>query len=226
MKKSIICLTAIVLLTAGSTQADDFLRWITGCNGIEGSGDMITETRNLDEFSRIISSGSTDIYVTVGEDQMVTLIFDDNLIDMIETDVRGKTLEIYCEDSYSSRRSCRIEISVPSLESVRLSGSGDMEIYDLQGEVFEYTISGSGDLRAEGEIDELDIRVSGSGDVDARDLKAQEAYVKVSGSGDVKVYASEGFRGRVTGSGDIDIYGNPEHVSRHVSGSGDIRKRR
>ena len=68
--------------------------------------------------------------------------------------------------------------------------------------------------------------MSGSGDVDARDLKAQEAYVKVSGSGDVKVYASEGFRGRVTGSGDIDIYGNPEHVSRHVSGSGDIRKRR
>ena len=226
MKKSIISLMAIVLFTATSIQADDFLRWVTGCNGIQGSGDLVTETRDLDEFTRIEAKGSTDIFVTVGDEQKVTVTFDDNLVDFIVTDVRRKTLEVYCEESYSSRRPCRVEITVPSLESVRLSGSGDMEIYDLQGEMFEYTISGSGDLRMDGEIDELDIRVSGSGDVDARDLKAKDAYVKVSGSGDVKVYTSESFEGRVSGSGDINVYGNPEHVSRRVSGSGDIRKRR
>ena len=73
---------------------------------------------------------------------------------------------------------------------------------------------------------EVEIKVSGSGDIDARDLESTEAYVRVSGSGDVKVYAAEAIDARVSGSGDIAYYGDPEHVSRHVSGSGSIRKRR
>lgn len=226
MKKSILCLLALILLAVPSISADNFFDWVTGRNCIEGSGDLATEQRDVDEFTRIELKGCVDVFVTVGEARKVTLTFDDNLLDLIKTDVRGKTLKITTEKSYSSRRSCKVEISVPKLEEVRVTGSGDVEIYSLSGDYFEFTVSGSGDMRAEGEIDELDIRVSGSGDVDTRDLVAKEASVKISGSGDVKVYATEGFYGRVSGSGDIDVYGNPENMSRHVSGSGDIRKRR
>jgi hypothetical protein len=226
MKKTVFCALAVILFAVPSITADDFFSWITGRNCIRGSGDLVTEERDLKEFTRIETRGAVDIFVTVGESQQVSLTFDDNLIDLIETRVRGKTLKISSEESYSSRRACKIEISIPELEEVRVTGSGDVEIFNLSGDYFEFTVSGSGDMRAEGEIDELDIRVSGSGDVDTRDLIAADANVKISGSGDVKVYAAEGFYGRVSGSGDIDVYGNPEHMSRHVSGSGDIRKRR
>ncbi|UCG60499.1 MAG: DUF2807 domain-containing protein [Candidatus Zixiibacteriota bacterium] len=226
MKKSILCLFAVVMLAVSSVSADDFLSWITGRDCIEGSGDLVTQERDLDEFTAIDLKGSTDVFVTVGGEQKVSITIDDNLVDLIETEVRGKTLKIYCEDSYSSRRGCRIEITMPVLEEVRISGSGDAEIYDLDGDYFEYSVSGSGDMRADGEVGEVNIRVSGSGDVDTRDLRAREATVKISGSGDVKVYASETFYGRVSGSGDIDVYGSPERMSRHVSGSGDITKRR
>jgi len=226
MKKTIFCLLAVILLVVPSTSADDFFNWIAGRHCIEGSGDLVTEERDLDRFTRIESKGSVDIFVTVGESQKVSLTFDDNLIDLVETSVRGKTLKITTKESYSSRRACKMEISVPTLEEVRVTGSGDVEIFNLTGNYFEFTVTGSGDMRAEGEIDELDIRVSGSGDVDARELVARDANVKISGSGDVKVHATEGFYGRVSGSGDIDVYGNPEHMSRYVSGSGDIKKRR
>ncbi|UCE24014.1 MAG: DUF2807 domain-containing protein [Candidatus Zixiibacteriota bacterium] len=226
MRKTVILVFLAAVLAVPSAQAGDFLKWITGRSGIEGSGDLVTDTRNLGDFSRIESTGSFDIFVTVGEGQEMTITFDDNLIDLIKTRVRGKTLKIYSRDSYSSRYSCKIDLKVPYLESIRLSGSGDVEIFDLSGELFECSISGSGDIRADGEVEEVDIRVSGSGDVDTRELIAHEASVRVSGSGDVKVFASEFFDGSVSGSGDIDIYGNPERMSRHVSGSGDIRKRR
>ncbi len=226
MKKAILCLLAMVIIAAPAASAGDVWKFLSCRDYIDGSGDLVTETRDLKDFSRIKLSGSMDLYVSVGKDPGVKLTFDDNLIDFIETEVRGKTLKIWSEESYSSSRGCRIDISVPTLETVRLSGSGDIEIYDLNGDVFEYAVSGSGDLQVSGKVDEVEIKVTGSGDVDARDLEAAEVYVRVSGSGDVRVFASESFDGRVSGSGDILFYGDPEHVSRHVSGSGDIRRKR
>ncbi|UCC45887.1 MAG: DUF2807 domain-containing protein [Candidatus Zixiibacteriota bacterium] len=192
---------------------------------IEGSGDIVSEERIVDSFQRIKSSGSFDIEVKVGEEQTVTVWFDDNLIEYVITEVRRGTLEIRTERSYSSYDGCRIQITVESLEEVSLSGSGNIYVENLAGDEFVCTVSGSGDLTAEGEVNELEIKVSGSGEVDARDLKAREAYVRVSGSGDVDVWATESLTGRVSGSGDITYYGNPEDVSTRVSGSGDIRGR-
>lgn len=226
MKNTLLCLLAIAIIAAPATSAGDVFKFLTGHEYIDGSGDLVTQTRDLKEFSRIKLKGSMDLFITVGKDQEVKLTYDDNLIDLIETEVRGKTLTIWCEESYSSSRGSRIDISVPSLETVDLSGSGDIEIHDLKGDIFEYSVAGSGDLTVGGKVDELEIKVSGSGDVDARELEAAEVYVRVSGSGDVRVFATESFDGRVSGSGDITFYGDPEHVSRHVSGSGDIRKKR
>ncbi len=224
--KAILFLPAILLILATSASADNIWKMLRGEDCIDGSGDIVTQTRDLGEFTRIESSGSFDIYVYVGQKQEVKVTFDDNLIDIVETKVHGKTLDIFCDESFRSRRDCRIEIHIPELKAVKISGSGDVEIYELNGDVFEYQVSGSGDMRAEGKIGELEIKVSGSGDVDTRDLEAQDAYVRVSGSGDVKVFASESLTGRVSGSGDIQYYGDPQHVSRHVSGSGSIRKKR
>ncbi|MEW6410850.1 MAG: head GIN domain-containing protein [Candidatus Zixiibacteriota bacterium] len=218
-------LLSLIILLATSVSADNIWSILRGRDCIDGSGEIVTQTRDLGEFTRIESSGSFDIYVYVGSKQEVTITFDDNLIDLVETRVHGKTLDIFCEETFRTRRDCRIEIHIPELRAVKISGSGDVEVYDLKGDAFEYEVSGSGDMRAEGAVGEVEIKVSGSGDVDLRDLMAQDAYIKVSGSGDVKVYASESLTGRVSGSGDIQYYGDPQHVSRHVSGSGSIRKK-
>ena len=211
---------------------------------VKGSGDLVTQERALPPFDRIKSSGACDIEVVIGSPQVVKLTFDDNLIDLIETDVDDGTLEIWSDKPYSSRHNCRVEITVDSLSAVSSSGSGDIHVEGLKAHDFEFHLSGSGDFYFQGKSEEinvdisgsgdgflegetgfLDIHVSGSGDIDARQLVADEAEVSVSGSGDVKVFASGSFDGSVSGSGDIVYYGDPEHVSRHVSGSGDIRKR-
>ena len=226
MRKIAVTLVVVLSMATGSVSAGDIWK-LFGCNrGIEGSGDMETQTRDVKPFSRIKSTGSFDIFVKIGGEQSVTVTFDDNLIEFVSTRVRGKTLQIESEESFSSRRGCRIEITVPELTSVHLSGSGDVEVIDLNQEFFEYSVSGSGDLRAEGKVQEIEIKVSGSGDIDSRDLEAVDAYVRVSGSGDVRVYATESLDAHVSGSGDIAYYGDPKDVSRHVSGSGSIRKRK
>lgn len=213
-----------IMLAGTPVAADNFFGKMFG-HRIKGSGDMKTETRDVAEFEKIKLSGSFDVYVQIGEPQSVKVTFDDNLLDIIMTEVHGRTLRIYSDESFSSRRDCRVEITVAKLEDVGVSGSGNVEIRDLNGGDFAVAVSGSGDIRAAGKVDELDISVSGSGDIDARDLEAVDAYVTVSGSGDVEVNASGELSARVSGSGDIAYYGTPDHISQRVSGSGSIRKK-
>ena len=223
LRNLIPTVTLLVLLGTTSAMAD----WFNfNARGIKGSGDLITEEREVESFSRIESSGAADIYVTVGEKLSVKITFDDNLVELIETKTRGKTLKIGCEENYRSRHACRIDITVPELERVYLRGSGDVLVERLDAEYFEFKLAGSGSLVAEGSTDELELRLSGSGDIDTRDLIAKEAYATLSGSGDIKIHAEESFDGSLSGSGDIAIYGNPSDYSRSVSGSGSIRKRK
>jgi len=161
------------------------------------------------------------------EPQVVTVTFDDNLVEVIETEVEGSTLYIGSSRnvSYSSSRGCRIDITVAGLNEVELKGSGDVLIDGLDSDLFAYTVAGSGDLVVRGSAREIEIAVKGSGDINARDLIARDAYVRIMGSGDVQVHATESFDGSVYGSGDIRYYGNPAHISTRVAGSGEISKR-
>lgn len=225
VRKRLICTLAMLALAVSSVSAGDFWNLFGSHRGIRGSGNRVTETREIEDFDKIESKGSFDVVITAGEELGLEITFDDNLIDLIQTDVRGNTLRLGADENYNSRRSCRIDITVPSIERVKLSGSGDIFVMNLENEYFEFYLSGSGDLRAEGRTDELVVHVSGSGNIDTRDLKAKYVETSVSGSGDVKVYAAESFTGRISGSGDIDVYGNPPQISKRVSGSGDISRR-
>lgn len=219
-------LAAVVLVAVGviampqSTSAGLF-----GERTVKGSGELTTQTREVGEFSRIRSSGSFDVTVTIGPVRKVTVTFDDNLIDLITTEVKGRTLQIGSEGSFSTHKACKVDITVPSLEAMTLSGSGDIVIAGLNGEDFSYEVSGSGDATLSGQVGDVDIEVSGSGSVDAKELKATRARVSIAGSGDVRVWAEESLDGSVAGSGDITYYGNPEKVDQDVAGSGNIRKR-
>ncbi len=223
LKNSVPTAALLVLLATTSASADWFG---LSFRGIKGSGDLITEERDVGSFQRIESNGAADIYVTVGKELSVKVTFDDNLIDLIETKTRGKTLKIGNRENYRSRHGCKIEITVPELERVYLRGSGDVLVERLESEFFEFRLSGSGSLVAEGTTNELEVRLSGSGDIDTRNLIAREAYVNLSGSGEIRVHAEESFDGSLSGSGDIAIYGNPPDFSKSISGSGSIRKKK
>lgn len=244
--KRIAILTAVTFLAISclaSNAAADLFGFGRSNNG---SGQLERETRELDSFESIRLQCSIDVHVIIGSKQSVVVVADDNLLKYIETDVdRRGTLWIDSDESFDSRFDLVVEITVPSLKQLRISGSGDVIIEEMQQEFFDIHVSGSGDITMIGDVEELDIsisgsgdielegegkqaniRISGSGDIDARDFIVEEVEVRINGSGDVEVYATEYFDGSISGSGDITVYGSPKHMSRDISGSGDIRKRR
>jgi len=192
----------------------------------EGSGKITTETVELPEFTRIRSLGSFDVTVKVGEKQSISVTADDNLHDNLAITVRGKTLRLDVEKSYSTHEQVHVEITVPKIEHIRCDGSGDIEVTNLSGGDFAYTLAGSADFHATGQVERLDVELDGSGEIDTRDLIATQVFVEIAGSGTALVYAKESIDAVVSGSGDIRYYGEPIHKSTEVTGSGSCRKGR
>ena len=118
-----------------------------------------------------------------------------------------------------------VGIALPEFPAIKIKGSGDVTLLDLQQDALDLEIPGSGDITASGHVARLHVQVVGSGDVDASALIAESADLSAAGSGDIDAFVRTEVRARVAGSGDIVVRGNPLRWDDHVAGSGTIKFR-
>jgi len=225
-----------VFTTAASAQS-----WWGG-SGISGEGKVVTKNLDLDKFTGFELSISANVKLSKGSRQEVKVVGQQNIIDNIETDVRNGYWNISFDKNVRRYNELTIYITVPTVDKVALSGSGDIEsddvfsgLSDLQlsisgsGDIemgaesqnMNCSISGSGDMEVRGSTNTLSVSISGSGDVSAYDLKAGDVSVSIAGSGDCNVHSTQALTVSIVGSGDVRYKGSP-NVKSKVVGSGDV----
>lgn len=218
---------------------------LTGC--VRGSGEIVTEERDIDDIERVELSGIGRLEITQGDDPSLTVETDDNLMRYIRTESSDGTLVISIRSgtfpfvTIDPRSTIVYHLTVPDLSSVSLSGSGEIigdsleteeltidvsgsgsvELGDLDVQRFVYELSGSGRATIRGRAVRQEVEISGSGRLDAGELRSDEATIDINGSGRAVVWASERLEVDVSGSGNVQYYGTPE-IDQNVSGSGSI----
>lgn len=113
-------------------------------------------------------------------------------------------------------------LRTPSLK-LAISGSGDIKVADLDTQKTSVSISGSGDVLVGGKTGSLDSHISGSGTVKAEKLDSRQASVSISGSGDAILWARESLQVKIAGAGDVRYYGDPT-VEKRIAGSGSVKR--
>lgn len=134
----------------------------------------------------------------------------------------------------------RIAITMPRLDSVRLTGSGSIDADKVEGDTVAAVVTGSGDLKiaaltgtradisisgsggveiASGTVKSAEMGVTGSGDIEAAGLTAETLDISVTGSGDVDAKATASADISILGSGDVTVGGGAK-CSTHAMGSG------
>ncbi len=217
---------------------------VSACSGIvTGSGNVITETRQVSNFDRIVLSGSGEVIVTQGGSESLSIEADDNVMKYVETKVENGALKLGFKPGVSVMSHTRLvfyvgvddltgltisgsgDIESDRLEIDRLeatiSGSGDVQIADLSANEVRATISGSGEIDLNGEVAAQDVNISGSGKYLAGDVCSEAVKVNVSGSGDATVCATERLDSHISGSGSVNYYGRPS-INSQSSGSGKL----
>lgn len=208
----------------------------------KGEGSVVEQTLKLDHFTGVKLSISGNVFLTQGSQQSVRITGQQNIIDLIETTVNNDVWKIKTSQSIRQHEPINIYITIPSLTSAHISGSGDIVTegvftncdqlkagisgsgglqINVQANAVDTHISGSGDIELSGSTNDLEVHISGSGDIDAYDMVSNNADVHISGSGGCRIHAEKELDVHVSGSGDIHYKGNPSVHSR-ISGSGDL----
>lgn len=215
--RSLICVTILCSLLASGCQ---FIS-----PGVKGSGNFVTANRQVSSFSSVHLYGDAEVTVTFGTTPSVSVTIDDNLQELISTEVNQDELVIRPTTSVSSTQRTTIEIVAVKLEGFHVSGSGKINIKDLQGEKLNLAIHGSSDVKVNGKVKNLDVSIGGSGELDLDKLEAEEAKISIAGSGDVNVNATKKLDVSIAGSGDVTYVGNPE-VKKSMMGSGEVKQKK
>jgi hypothetical protein len=162
------------------------------------------------------------VTIAVGAAQKVAVTADDNLIRRVTTRVLGDRLVVGTTGSFATKSPMRVEVTVPSLRSLTLSGSGILVAEGVDAKSLDVSLPGSGVLRASGTAGKLRVSLGGSGDAQLAGLAAKDVTAVLGGSGRILVQALDSLDASVSGSGVVMYSGNPQHVTSTVTGSGAI----
>lgn len=218
----------------------------------DSTKDYFKEERPLRPIRKIVVKGAVDVvFRRFNEPTLVVAGENEQVLSQVKTTFEGNKLVIEREgmqignifvngsinaqfvsmgnNSFTSRQISTgkivIGIAMPLAPDIKIKGSGNVTLLDLNQSTLDIQIQGSGDVTASGKVEQLDVEVAGSGDVDASDLIADHANLSVAGSGDIEAFVRVGVHARVAGSGGIVVRGNPGERNHQVAGSGKIKFR-
>lgn len=219
MRRTVVLVLAVALAAGAMAGCD-----LDDLNATKGSGDVVTETRDVSGFEEIDVRGSGEVTVDVTGTESLTVEADDNILPLLETNVRNGVLVLSVESNIDPTVGPSYTITAATLQGVSIAGSGDVTATGLDVDSFEVDIAGSGDVSPTGAAGTLAVAIAGSGRYQGEDLVAATGSVDVSGSGSAVVNVTDELDVDVAGSGNVEYIGSPT-VTQSISGSGDVSQR-
>jgi hypothetical protein len=217
----------------------------SACRQVQGSGNIVTETRNTGDFNGVEAGGAYEVELKNGSRTEVKVEADDNLIKDIETTVSGHTLHIRTRDGINFNNGhYKVYVTAPDISSVHSSGASEIAIKNvlksndkleleasgaakISGEVDAPEVSteatGAADINVSGRTREYHAEASGSGTVKTDDLMSETATANASGAASIHVYASVKLDADASGAANI-YYKGAASVSQKTSGAANIKK--
>ncbi len=238
--KKVAFLFIIISVTLGSCVIDGWN------HGISGNGNVIEEDRDVTGFTGVRVSTGIDVFLSEGENFKVTVEADENLMEIILTELKGDMLVVKTDRvNIRNARSKKVHVTLPELTVLQISSAGDCvgqtpftcddlklgisSSGDLSLEVeatrIELDISSSGDARIAGSTDVLDVSLSSAGDLEAYDMIAKKVDVSVSSAGGARVHATEEISMSASSAGNIYYRGDARVLHSSSSSAGNITKK-
>lgn len=212
-------------------------------SGVRGNGDVVKDKRVVeDDFTVVSASEGLDVFVSQGSDFEIVVEADENVIDLIGTDVKNGKLKVHAIENIG-RATKKIYVTLPKVTALSASSGADLTSRGvIKVDNISLDASSGADLNVELNADEVeadtssgaDIRLSGEGNLlyagasSGSDIKAQDFLVKIchanaSSGADIKVNVSESLVADASSGADIRYTGEAS-VQKKKSVSGSVHK--
>ncbi|MEI6122946.1 MAG: head GIN domain-containing protein [Bacteroidota bacterium] len=242
MKKA--ALLILVLFTIASCKKEN------ACDCFKSTGKIVTEQRQVSNFSSIFVSDNVNLYLTQDALFSVKVEAGEHLISLITTELKNDTLFLEnhnkCNWTRSYKPKVNVYISLPQLVFIQNSGCGIITTSNtFTGDSLRfYSINASGDLTLNldvkkcyitihtgclnitttGIADYLDVYYNGDGMIHCENLLTQQAMVNSKSTGNIYVNVTDKLYYNISYDGDIYYTGNPTNVFGYDTGNGQLIK--
>lgn len=204
-----------------------------------------TRTLNYQGFSEVSVASGMQVDITQSQTYSVRVTADPQLWEGLLIEQRGNRLEFRMESGWrhSGRGRVQIEITMPALEALDLSGGSQGQISMNAGSDFRLNLSGGSSL--EGNLNcgdmslnlsggskaalagagaNLDLNGSGGSQLRFRDFSARDLEANLSGGSNAVVSLNGVINANMSGGSEITYYGNASVGSTRANGGSKIRK--
>jgi len=182
------------------------------------------------DFNGVRNTTAARVIVRVGAEHSVRVTGENRALDRLFVEVDEGVLKIrrpwrpWNPATYlpfESDREVLVEVTMPELNSVTLTGSGSAMVEGMiRTDRLDLRTTGPGRISATGDVHVLDVSITGSGDIDFRGT-ADEATVSLTGPGDLYLDLDAGrIEARTTGSGDIILLGSARTLALKIRDGG------
>jgi len=212
---------------------------------VNGNGNVVTEEREVNQdFDQVRGSRGLDVYLTEGNENKIVVEADENLLDLIETEISNGKLTITSSKNIGRAKSKKVHVTYVKLNKIEASSGADIignsviksetlvldsssgadiEVEVFTKELYAETSSGA-DIEVSGKATSLNARASSGSDLDAKKLEVINCKAKASSGADITVNVQGNLDAKASSGGDVKYYGNPVSVTKKDGSSGSIRK--
>ncbi|MCF8453121.1 MAG: DUF2807 domain-containing protein [Pedobacter sp.] len=232
-------LNSIVYLSLG-------LLLLSSCNGfdcINGSGNQVTESRDIGTFNQVETSGSLKIVLSQDSTSSVRILADDNIQKEIQTRLSGNTLKIDIEGNFCDAGPVTIYLGSKDYQKIESSGSVevlsegklnlnelDLELHgsskvmlDLNVKSLRTSSSGSSEIVLKGQAGIHDLDMTGSSSVEALDFVVGEYQINSTGASKSRINVLNSLEVNSRGASEVEYKGKPSKIEKDNSGASVVR---
>ncbi len=217
---------------------------LAGCGPLSADS-VTTEDREVAaDVTGIVLSDAGRLTLSPGATASLSVTASPDQLERIRTESRDGVLHLEHEGRrvwFGRTGEITYDAQLPTVNSLRVQGSGDIDATVDPADTLEVTIDGSGHIRIEGvqagnltvkvsgsgdvelvgTADRLSLEIDGSGDIDGTELVSSDATATIRGSGNINVNATNTLDARISGAGSISHSGGAT-VTKTVNGAGVI----
>lgn len=171
---------------------------------IQGNGDIVTETLDINPFTKLEMNGAFETVIKYGTEQKVEVTGDSNIVDRIKTKVSNDGWAMELESGLYGDCELSFHITLPAMDEVVNNGVAKIEVEDFpKQEDFRVVLNGAGTFKG-------------------FNLPTENCTVEISGMGLCEVNAESTLDITIDGAGQVVFMGDPE-VTSSINGLGTVK---
>lgn len=211
---------------------------------IRGEGEVTKEKRMLSAFEKVAVSRGLEVYLVADSVEYVVVEADENLQEVITTEMEDETLEISTSHFIRSARSKKVHVHYKHLNGIKSgtgstfrsegtvrskklvisASTGSFQDLDVHAGTLEARCSSGAQIRLSGIAREARLMAATGAHLEGKEFSGDDCYTKASSGGHIRTGVKRILEAEASSGGHIYFSGNPESRKLDSSSGGQIHE--